>query len=210
MKLRTINPKIKYPCIIGIVVLLIVSVIIIRKTSLPETIEFSWPGVSQIGQYYYNVQKLAESAHNVFRAEIVGVRNGEVEIGDTEIVRWNYRMYELEVVEVYRGSLLSKDVIELMQMTRSRNRFILETSGVRYRTVPLIIGNEYVLFTRTISALNRLHPHPDEPQILLNSWQAAYRCFSEINALSEAIKLERVDPRNSLILTVYDLRSLSE
>ncbi|MCL2365987.1 MAG: hypothetical protein FWC75_02945 [Oscillospiraceae bacterium] len=213
MNVSTIISKSKYFLIIGLVVLSVGSAFIVREilsTKVIEPTEFTWPGAPQIGRYYESIQNLEANANNIFLAMVVGTRDGETAAGDTEVVRRFYKMFDLEIIEVYKGMLQPGDVVELMQMTQSRSYFIREENRDYYRTIPLAHGNEYILFTRSVSVLNRHNPHPNEPQLLLNSWQAAYRVDRKATIVQDAFGLSNVDERNDLVLTVYDLRAIQE
>jgi len=129
---------------------------------------------------------LVVQADNIILAKVISRRTENTGIGDSEYSIIFYAIYELMLVNVYKGRFNIGETIDLMQPYQIRHMGMLwEQRGRRQdiNTVHLSVGSTYILFLHTSQIdrdILRTGRVFEEPQhVLLSS------CFSVFQYASE-------------------------
>lgn len=174
-----------------------------------------------------SIDELANTATDVIRAEVI---NSRVERVNTLLAELDssidmerfyviHTIYELKVLETFKGDTQVGDIIEIMQRGgRLGNRELIYD-----RKLQIVSGDDAIFFLRSFEEQGFGHL----PMAIEGGFQGAFRVSSldtdVMNELSESIAnayrdnialsdlvLESYDPNNALTLTIGDLMRISD
>jgi len=158
---------------------------------------------------------LANLADSIVLAEVLSTRNADTGIGDTRSARIYSTVYELRLINVYRGRHEAGDTIELKQPYQVRHYNSGEDRDRRanIRTTPLSVGGSYVLFINDVWINRRIlrtgQPHEEWQTswgVLHSSLYSAYRNAHNVSCVNHGNWVfESVNRQNDIVFTQQDL-----
>ncbi|MCL2433974.1 MAG: hypothetical protein FWD16_05595, partial [Clostridia bacterium] len=151
---------------------------------------------------YDSITHLASNTTDIIRAKILDERVGRLDVWleapPSDIETSNvYTIYRVQVLDVYQGSAVTDDILEVRQQGGQLDGELVINSD----HVAITVDDELVLFLQE-SIIN------NNPYVLVNSHQSAY----DASALYDGGdgKLESVNPANSLLLTLEMLKEIAD
>jgi len=152
-------------------------------------------------------EQLLEIKPDVVRVRVLNSRSESIPILQREFnVNHIFTIYEIEVLEVYRGNMDTGKIVEIMQVERLRGRNLISFNFFRpqHIRIPISVGCEYILFFSYTSRIIQLWPYQVHPI------QGIYHYTPEyMRAGYNNWTFESVNEHNNLVLTERDLLRIS-
>ena len=210
MKLTYLMKKIE----LFILSLVVVISILLYRYIFPPTV------VENVNSFrhdlFYSISELSDKARYVVRARIISVYDGADILGDTSISVITFRIYEIEILEVFYGETQIGNIMKTIQHTQNRQynhgeirrRNLRREVFVNYTS--LDVGDDFILFLLP-NELLEFHPiNEDLTNETFISLQSSYYYTPEHlrNGQMNWVFVS-VDKRNDLILTDAKLSNMS-
>lgn len=164
---------------------------------------------------FNSISELAENSSYIIRARIISINEDEDIIGDTVISIISFKVYEIEVLDVFYGETQIGEIMKIIQYTQNRqyNHGEINTRNLRrdvyVYNAPLKIDDDLILFLLP-NGLLEYHPINESRtnEFFISLQSSYYYTPKYLNNKQSHWIFESVDENNDLTLTNFELSYL--